>query len=210
MGHPTEKFLEKYREVESLMAQCGCPDGFRGAEDDCDKTGDVETKSYLRMCRLMRNFAVHTPGGADFLESERVREQYLESLKQSYVARLDTVSKHMDRGTRAICRTTDAVSYVLECMAQKKVSHMLVVDAKTKIAQDVVDIYELTFAQRTAGTKVAAVLAKRKPRRLACVAQTCIWADVPDADVVFVTKDGSCGSPVIGIVRKKESRSAAV
>ncbi len=195
-----EQFLDRYREIESMLGELGCENGFRGAEEWCEANGLGKEKEYLRMCRSVRNFAVHVSGGAEFLSSEKAMVKYLDSVKRELVSRMDTVSKHLDRGQKAMCEITDTVCSVVGRMGAARRTHILVV-GPGKIAVDVVDIFGLVGVEKPKSMKMGLFLKSRRPAKLTFVKPDTMMSDVPAADVVICTKTGDGTSPVVGIVK---------
>lgn len=202
-----DEFLVRYREVETILNQLGYENGFRDLEEEHTKTNKDVEADFLRMCRRMRNFVVHVPGGAEFLEPPVGGKKqwqvltYLDDMKKKYINQMDTVSKHLDKSPKAYCRLDESVGEALIKMAAGRKSYMLVVDGK-KHAVDVIDIFEVSATQaKSRSIKLKTMLKNRKPRVLTCVSPDTLMCNVPGADVVFCTKNGDTSMPVTGIVR---------
>ena len=207
-----QTFLEKYRVADSLIIQAAAVKGlsFKGlvdAEEYCEKAGNEEDKQKLRMLRMIRNFIVHTPGGAEFLASEAAQLEYLDRVRDECLSFLDTVQKHMLITAAATCRTSAKFTDVAAQMIRRRLPFVGVIsDVKCPLC--VLDFYTVSEAALSSKTMVVQKLlapSGKKPKSgsFACVKKDILFAEAPKADLVFVTKDGTAETAVIGVLDRR-------
>lgn len=210
MGRKIDEFLDKYKRAETLMRKLGCEGGFKEAEERlAARNASDPACAKLRMCRLMRNFAVHEPDGAAFLEPGSGRWEpcsYLDVVIRGLVAETDTVSKHLDRGAKAVLSWDMNVGEALVAMSSRRATGMAVLDGKKHLV-GTVDIFEVCAASaKSRATRLKKYLENRKTCGQKAVSVAAVGSDtamssLPKADIIVCTRDGTPEGTVIGIVK---------
>ena len=180
MATNAEKFLNLYREYETLLRDAGVD------YKELEEKSDDLMQNRLRINRQLRNYLTHNHD-AGFLEISDKQLLFMEKLIKEQKCSMDILKKHVKTVKVAACTYVDTLEDVLTKMMKLKVERLPVYD----------DVCVLGFVSWTEVLK--AYMSEKRPKtaKLAVVKKldkkvVCMKSDVLMSDVFNVGENMVC------------------
>lgn len=134
MASNAEKFLDLYREYETLLRDAGLD--YKELEEQADDL----LQNRLRINRQIRNYLTHNHD-AGFLEVSDKQLLFMEKLIKEQKYSMDILKKHVKTVKTSACMLTDTLEDVITKMIKLKVDRLPVYDENSVLG--FVTMYEL-------------------------------------------------------------------
>ena len=166
----SEKFLELYREYESVLRDQGIE--YKELEDN---SSDM-IQNRMRICRQIRNYLTHNHD-AGFLEVSDIQLAFISKLIEDQKMLGDVFKHHLCTVRMATCEPKDKCTVVLAKMAKLKSQFLPVYDGKEILG--VVSVFDVScmLAEKTKTVKISDVKMSKKK-------VLCFTPDTPMDDVL--------------------------
>lgn len=153
MSKNTEKFLEAYKKLETILRKT---EQYNSVFEYESILTDPETVEKLKLCRLMRNYIVHNENGADFVAPTTEMISFIAKQCQEVQKLVKTVETICTPVTSFKSDSPMTIRMILKKINDKNLNFYPVTDGKTGKLIGVVDFENVVSALQKADYKLTA------------------------------------------------------
>ena len=187
MSRNSEKFLNLYREYETLVRNKGLDP--RTIEDTSE---DALLQGRLRLCRQFRNYLSHQ-NDAGFLEISSEMLKFMQTQVDQLKLEGDPLKKHIKTVNAGTVSDKDKVSVALEKMVKLKTNSIIV---RTDSGYSLVSIYEV--AKALLKSKTIRINTLKTTKKFSFAAPLDDASTLPSG-IIICTKNGKDDGDLLGI-----------
>lgn len=153
MSKNTEKFLEAYKKLETMLRKT---EQYNNVFEYESILTDPETVEKLKLCRLIRNYIVHNENGADFVVPTNEMISFITKQCQEVQKLVKTVGAICTPVTSIKSDSPMTIRMVLKKINDKNLNFYPVADEKTEKMIGVIDFENIVSAIQHADYKLTA------------------------------------------------------
>lgn len=194
MATNAEKFLNLYREYETLLRDAGVD------YKELEEKSDDLMQNRLRINRQLRNYLTHNHD-AGFLEISDKQLVFMEKLIKEQKCSMDILKKHVKTAKVAACTYVDTLEDVLTKMIKLKVERLPVYDDVCVLGfvswAEVIKSYMSEKRPKTAKLSVV----KKLDKKVVCMKPDVLMSDVFNVgeNMVCCTDTGDKNGKLLGV-----------
>lgn len=190
----SEKFLNLYREYETLLRDAGIE------YKELEEKSDDLMQNRLRINRQLRNYLTHNHD-AGFLEISDKQLDFMDKLVKEQKSSLDILKKHLKTPKAAACTYSDTLEDVLNKMIKLKVMRLPVYDGLCVLGfVSWIDITKAMLLEKQPKKAKLAVV-KKLDKKVICMCPDTKMQVVFDTgcDLICCTDTGDKRGKLIGV-----------